>query len=82
MINLLTAAVLTLIEESIWEILLGVATIVALILTRGKNADQIKAIKQKKLAKLKAANTKATAELQSNLKKEAELEEELKNVKS
>lgn len=68
---------LLLLKESAIEIVTAVGTIVTLILTRGKNAEQVKAKKEKKLAKMKAKNAKTLEKLKKNATLIEEQEKEI-----
>ncbi len=67
------------IVENLIEIFVGVGTIITLIITRGKNLEETKAAKQKKLASLKAKNNVAAEALKASIEKEQALEKELNN---
>lgn len=67
------------IAENVIEIIVGIGTIIAIIKSRGKNLDELKAEKAKKLEKQKAVN-KVTAEaLKKGIAEQERLEKELAN---
>lgn len=69
--------IIMLIKESAIEIVTAVGTIITLILTRGKNPEQIKAKKEHKLERMKAKNAKTLDKLKQNAKLIEDYEKEI-----
>ena len=70
--------IIMLIKESAIEIVTAIGTIVTLILTRGKNPEQLKAKKERKLERMKAKNAKTLEKLKQNAQLIEDYEKETK----
>ena len=69
------------IAENVIEVIVGIGTIIAIIKSRGKNLDELKRKKEKKLEKQKAIN-KVTAEaLKKGIAEQERLEKEINQWK-
>lgn len=74
---------LEIVNENFVEICSSIGTILAIFFCRTKNSESLQAAKEKKLERTRQKNARKAAKLQESLRKEAELEKEVKtNVTS